>query len=210
MSDQQALEWMRIFGQQYTRRNPSTPQEVDVIYSGYGISRSELNEKFVGRINRSASVVEVGANVGNQLALLKEMGFNSLHGVDLQLFAIEVSNRRRDIEMVQGSALDIPFKDSAFDLVFTSGLLIHIHPLNIARVMNELHRCAREYIWGFEYYAKEYTEVQYRGQANMLWKTDFSKLFLNAFSDLDLVKEERLTYLDSDPIDAMFLLRKRS
>jgi len=79
------------------------------------------------------------------------------------------------------SADDIPFKDGYFDMVFTSGVLIHISPGNINRVLDEIYRCSREYIWGFEYYADDYTEVNYRGHESLLWKTNFPKLYLDRF-----------------------------
>jgi len=138
------------------------------------------------------------------------MGFNDLYGIELQSYAVELSkSRTRRINIIEGSAFDIPYKDGYFDLVFTSGVLIHVSPSDIALVVREIHRCTREYVWGFEYYADNYTEIPYRGQRNLLWKADFARLYLDQFGDLELVKEERLKYLDNDNIDTMFLLRKR-
>jgi len=51
------------------------------------------------------------------------------------------------INIIHGVADDIPFKDGYFDMVFTSGVLIHISPGNINRVLDEIYRCSREYIW---------------------------------------------------------------
>jgi hypothetical protein len=93
--------------------------------------------------------------------------------------------------------------------VFTSGLLIHIHPSDISEVMNEIHRCTRKYIWGLEHYADDYKEVVYRGQKNLLWNVDYKRLYLDLFDDLELVRDERVRYLDSDNVDSMFLLSKR-
>jgi pseudaminic acid biosynthesis-associated methylase len=138
------------------------------------------------------------------------MGFSNLYGIELQSYAVELSkSRTRRINIIEGSAFDIPYKDGYFDLVFTSGLLIHISPSDISRAMREIYRCTREYIWGFEYYADKYTEIAYRGHRNLLWKADFARLYLDQFGDLELVKEERLKYLDNDNVDSMFLLRKR-
>ncbi|GAE87794.1 hypothetical protein [Acetivibrio straminisolvens] len=94
-------------------------------------------------------------------------------------------------------------------MVFTSGVLIHISPDNINRVLDEIYRCTKEYIWGLEYYADEYTEINYRGNDNLLWKTNFSKLYLDRFPELELVKEEKFKYLNNDNVDVMFLLRKK-
>ena len=98
---------------------------------------------------------------------------------------------------------------SFFDFVFTSGVLIHISPDDISSVLDEMYRCTRKYIWSFEYYAKEYTPINYHGHKNLLWKTDFSKLFLSRFGDLELVKEEHFKYAQNDNVDTMFLIQKK-
>jgi hypothetical protein len=110
---------------------------------------------------------------------------------------------------VQGSGFALPFPDATFDLVFTSGVLIHISPDHIGTILGEVHRCARTFVWGWEYFAEEYTQVNYRGEEDLLWKTDFAKLYSDRFPDLELVKERRVEYRQNDNVDAMFLLRKR-
>ncbi|MBU4487944.1 MAG: methyltransferase domain-containing protein, partial [Candidatus Omnitrophica bacterium] len=113
-----------------------------------------------------------------------------------------------DINIIHGSAFNIPFKDDYFDLVFTSGVLIHIAPTDIKLVMEEIYRCAKRYIWGFEYYSDAHTPITYRGHANLLWKADFSKIYLSLSDDLRLVKEKHLKYADSNNVDTMFLVEK--
>jgi len=208
---EQMQEWAGQFGKDYTDRNALSLEEMETLYEkSYGQTRTELNERFLKGIDRSIRILEVGSNVGNQLLCLQRMGFNDLYGIELQSYAVELSkSRTRRINIIEGSAFDIPYKDGYFDLVFTSGVLIHVSPSDIALVVREIHRCTREYVWGFEYYADNYTEIPYRGQRNLLWKADFARLYLDQFGDLELVKEERLKYLDNDNIDTMFLLRKR-
>ena len=92
--------------------------------------------------------------------------------------------------------------------MFTSGVLIHINPDDLNTAMREIYRCTNEYIWGFEYYADEYSEIPYRGRRDLLWKAPFAKLYLDEFRDLELVKEQRIKYLDNNNIDSMFLLEK--
>ena len=96
-----------------------------------------------------------------------------------------------------------------WDLVFTSGLLIHINPDDLNTALREIYRCTSEYIWGFEYYADKYSEIIYRGRRDLLWKADFAKLYQNEFIDLELVKEKRIKYLENDNLDSMFLIRKK-
>lgn len=204
-------EWMGSFGREYTSRCTLSVEELEALYKRmYGISRIELNERFLKGMARSVRVLEVGSNTGNQLLCLQRTGFTNLYGIEVQDYAVELSKlRTSNISIIQGSAFDIPFKDGYFDLVFTSGLLIHIHPADSAVAMAEIHRCTRKYIWGLEYYAPECTEVNYRGHNNLLWKADYVSLYLKEFDDLELVREERLKYLDNDNVDSMFLLKKR-
>lgn len=208
----QMKEWMGAFGEEYTDRNALTLKEMNELYRKCcGITRTELNKLFVGDLARSIKILEVGSNIGNQLLLLQKLGFKSLYGIEINTYAVEFSkSRTENINIVQGSAFDIPFKDSYFDLAFTSGLLIHIAPSDIEVVMQEIHRCSRDYIWGFEYYADKYTEIVYRGKKNLLWKANFPRLYLDLFGDLELAKEKPLKHLNDNNIDIMFLLKKES
>jgi len=203
--------WTSEFGKAYTDRNAISPEELDESYrKKYGTTRTELNLRFLNGLDHAIRILEVGSGIGNQLLILQRMGFQKLYGIDVQAYAVELSKARtRGINIIESSAFDIPFKDACFHLVFTSGLLIHISPFDISSVLREIYRCSSDYIWGFEYYSDEYTEVTYRGYEDLLWKADFSKLYRRAFDDLELVREERLEYLDNDNIDSMFLLRRK-
>lgn len=174
----QMKAWSGEFGKQYTDRNALSLEDMEVMYmKRYRVTRSELNKKFLEGIELSSRILEVGSNIGNQLLLLQKMGFKRLYGIELQNYAVELSkSRTKNINIIEGSVFDIPFKDSYFDLVFASGLLIHINPRDIINAIGEIHRCSSKYIWGFEYYADEYTEVMYRGNKNLLWKSDFGVL----------------------------------
>jgi pseudaminic acid biosynthesis-associated methylase len=172
----------------------------------FGLSRSDLNERFLDDLDRDLRILEVGTNVGIQLELLERLGFQNLYGIDIQYKAILEAHRQRPkFNIIEGNVLDIPFKSDFFDLVFTSGLLIHVHPDDIIKALQEIVRCTRRYVWGFEYYSDEYEEVRYRGNDNLLWKTNFARLYLENF-DLELREIKLLQYLEEDNQDQMFLL----
>lgn len=207
----QMKEWMSDFGKKYTTRNALTLDEMNEMYwEKFGMSREDLNNLFIDEMNRNIKILEVGSNIGNQLLLLQKMGFKNLYGIEINNYAVEVSkSRTKNINIIQGSAFDIPFKNKYFDLVFTSGLLIHIAPHDINLVLNEIYRCTKEYIWGFEYYEEKYTEIIYRGKKDLLWKANFPQLYLNLFKSIKLIKEKKIKYLNDDNIDVMFLLKKK-
>lgn len=202
--------WNGDFGKAYTDRNPHLLEELEALYErNYGITRAGMNKRFLDGIDRSAKILEVGCNIGIQLICLKQMGFRNLYGLELQEYAIRKSQvRATEIEIIQGSAFNIPSRNNSFDLVFTSGVLIHIVPSELPIILEEIHRCTRTYIWGFEYYSDVTTQVDYFGNNNLLWKEDFTKLYVSAFPDLTVVREERLKYLNSNNMDVMFLLKK--
>jgi len=202
--------WAGKFGKEYTDRNAVSLKGLDKLYmENYGITRTELNKDFLGKIPRSARILEVGSNIGTQLLCLQKMGFKNLYGIEPQDYACELAKKRcKGINIMKSDAFYIPFKDGYFDLVFTSGVLIHINPKDAPRALREIHRCSNKYIWGFEYYSEEYKEVLYRGKKNMLWKANFPKMYLDIFRDLRLLKEKYIKYLDNENIDVMFLLAK--
>ena len=206
----QMNEWSSDFGREYTDRNPQNSAEMDALYQeNFGITRSALNVEFLDDLDRDIKILEVGANVGGQLLALQEMGFKNLYGVELQWYAVEKAKAEtKNINLIQGTAFDVPFQDGYFDLVYTSGVLIHISPDDIDKAFGEVYRCSSRYIWGFEYYAPEYTTVTYRGQENLLWKANFAAEYMKRFSDLKLIKEKMVPYKGDDNVDQMYLMEK--
>lgn len=208
----QIRRWSGDFGREYTDRNNYSPAQLDEFYlQTYGVTRRELNQRSLQGVPKDARILEVGCNMGTQLLMLKEMGFTDLSGIEIQSYAIERAKERlgKGARILQASAMSIPFADRHFDLVFTSGVLIHIAPADLPTAVAEIHRCSRQWVWGMEYYAPQMTEIVYREHRDLLWKGDYAHLYLERFSDLELVREERMPYLETGNIDTMFLLRRK-
>lgn len=216
MDTEQIDVWKGEFGAEYTERNKFADVEAfnGFFKERFGASRDEMNDEFVSFLDKSSVFLEVGANVGNQLAALQRMGFSKLYGVEIQRRAIEASKQLwSGLDIVSGSGLDIPFKDDFADVVYTSDVLIHISPDDHGKVFDEIYRCSRRYIWGFEYFAEETTEINYRDHENLLWKANFCQLFLDRFPDLKVVKIKDFPYLvdeEAGNVDQMYLLEKSS
>ncbi len=212
MTDQMD-KWSGDFGKEYTDRSTYSLDEMEARYiKNYGVKRKELNERFLSNIHKDARILEVGCNIGNQLVTMKEAGFTNLCGVEVSTYALDKAKSRPDargIELVEGNAFELPFEDGSFDMVYTSGVLIHISPDDIGRAVSEMCRCSRKYIWGFEYYADDFTEVKYRGHDKLLWKADYASFFLDKCKGAKLLKKERYKYLDNpENEDAMYLIEK--
>ena len=218
MHTKQIGKWETEFGEDYTNRGIKTGKDIkmekdldNVYIKRIGITRTKLNELFLTGLTIN-NILEVGCNIGVQLLILNKMGYKNLYGIEINEYAINMYKKvinSKDIYIIKGSAYDIPYKNSFFDLVVTSGLLIHIPIEDIELVLDEIYRCSKKYILGYEYYSDKYTMIRYRGEDNLLWKADFAGLFMERHNDVKLVKEEKYVYFDNpDNIDTMYLLEK--
>ncbi|OGV55815.1 MAG: hypothetical protein A2X49_11500 [Lentisphaerae bacterium GWF2_52_8] len=169
--------WEGEFGKAYTDRN-----NVDWRQRLNAFTRMLAN-------NEIKSVLEVGCNKGHNLvAISKVLGPESeLVGLEPNRYAMDIAKQTcPGISFMHGNALDIPFKDDFFDLVFTSTVLIHISLEDLPFVMSEIHRTSRRYILAIEYFAEEETPIHYRGNDELLWKRDFLKHYKTLFPKLSL------------------------
>ena len=100
-----------------------------------------------------------------------------------------------------GLALSINWPDAVADLVFTSGVLIHIHPDNLEASLREIYRCASRWIVTIEYFSDKQEMIPYRGHKDKLFKRDFGGYWLDMFSDLRVIAYgfvwKRVTGLDN-------------
>ena len=206
MLTEQEKFWQGTFGDLYIDRNFD---DFDLIYQKvFGISRTELNARFLSGMDREISILEVGCNIGKQLQILKKAGFDNLSGIEINKKALSILKKTKAFNIVEGSVLDIPFNDRSFDLVFTSGVLIHIHPDDLNKAIDEIVRVSKRYIWGFEYFSETCEEIVYRGNRNKLWKNNFMKLYRERNPELVVSMEKKVKYLESDNINLMYLLEK--
>lgn len=170
--------WTGEFGDAYQRRNATTPDKIT--------ARTWLWHSIFERVSIPETVLEVGAGDGVNLRAIDGyvMGQRPLrlHAVEPNMAAR--TRLLRNFDAVDGTAQALPFADASIDLVFTSGVLIHIPPRDLAQACAEIHRVSRRYIVAIEYFAAEPTEVPYRGHAGALWKRDFGAFYLDHFPDL--------------------------
>jgi len=200
--------WNDKVGGKYTQENYQALDEMERAYQKTkGFTRTQLNTSFLGNLNREARILEVGCNIGNQLLCLQSMGFRNLFGIEPQTYAYELAVKRLSgIIVKHGSAFNIPFETGFFDLVFTSGVLNHISPEDIGNALDEIYRCSKRYLWGYETYAKETIGMPFRTYNNLYWRADFPNLYINRFKTLKLVKREY--YGNDKSMNVMYLLEK--
>jgi len=184
----QLTAWTSTFGREYTDRNAMTLDEMDAAFGAqFGTRKSEIYRHLVGPARLSEGrVLEVGCNIGLQLRLLERVNpALEFHGIDPQSYALERARTLApNMHFHQGTAFALPFPDGSFDLVFTHGVLIHIHPDDLSRALAEIHRVSRSLILAHEYYSPETTAIPYHGREALLWKTDFARRYREQFPDL--------------------------
>lgn len=196
-SEKQIQAWRGDFGDAYVDRNLGDQSRLNALTRSFGA----ILDRLTGAPPRS--ILEVGANVGNNLAALARVSDAELHAVEpnAKARAILAESGRvkaQNVHDAVGSAL--PFADGAVDLVFTSGVLIHVPPSELGSVCREMHRVAARYILCIEYFAPKPTQIDYRGETDLLFKRDFGGHWLDLFDDLEPVADgflwKRTTGLD--------------
>lgn len=100
-------------------------------------------------------ILELGCNAGGNLARLRELGYQDLHGVDINQVALDALRREHPslvgVELRQGSFEDVLPQLSAgsYDTIFTMAVGIHIHPSS-SSVFREMVRVAGRHICTLE------------------------------------------------------------
>lgn len=178
--------WSGSFGDSYSERNADAGGGRDVFWGQL------LTAHPVQR------VLEVGCNAGANLQwIVKHVPPTETFGIDVNQEALSrLRDRLPGVNAVAGFGRELPFRDRWFDLVFTTGVLIHQPASTLPIVMSEIVRASRRYILCGEYFAAEETEVPYRGHSGALFKRDYGRLYQDLFPDLDLIDEGFLAQSD--------------
>lgn len=98
------------------------------------IGRSKALLKLVSDLPKDARILEVGCNVGRNLAYLHDHGYTRVQGVEINPHAVELLRETypqlADVQVHVGPAGDVlpGIEDDQFDLVFTMAVIEHIHP----------------------------------------------------------------------------------
>lgn len=84
MKTKQLKVWTGSFGKEYTDRNTQTVSGLDQDYKEeLGVSATALFQEGLHGLP-VASILEVGCNIGNKMAILNSLGYKNLTGVEPQ------------------------------------------------------------------------------------------------------------------------------
>lgn len=137
-------------------------------------------------------ILEVGCNRGhNLISLLHLLGEDAeVVGVEPNPYARALAKASRPtVEVLAGNSYALPFRDAAFDLALTWGVLIHVPLWYLSVALKEIVRVARRYILAVEYFAERETPILYRGRDDLLWKRNFLRHYRDQFPNLQLLRE---------------------
>lgn len=183
--------WKSTFGDEYTKRNTANVG-----------ARLQLWKMLLPK--GCGSVLEVGANSGQNLEAISLISDCTMYAVepnDMARSELEGTGIVPPAQITGDSADNIRFPNKVADLVFTSGVLIHIPPDKLAASMREIYRCSKRWIICGEYFAPSEEMIPYRGHDNAMWRRDYGSMYLDLFPDLRCVNTEfawkRTTGLDN-------------
>ena len=142
----------------------------------------------LNKAEKIESLLECGCNIGRNIDFLENVLPNSSKSIiELSNEAYEKVTSKFNLEnSFNGSILDSTFKLNSFDLVFICGVLIHIHPDDVLDNMKKMFEYSNKYILIGEYFNRTPVMIEYQGQKNKLFKSDFGKTFMTNF-DVELV-----------------------
>lgn len=179
---EQTQFWRGQFGTDYIARNTLDPLSVG--------RRTAMWARVLERAQRPRRILEIGANIGINIAALS-------HLTAAELYAVEPNAEARGALsksglLPAGHVFDavgdsLPLGDQSVELAFTCGVMIHISPDTLEATCREIYRVSSRYIACIEYFSTSPEEQIYRGHAGKLFKRDFGGFWWDCFPDLKLI-----------------------
>lgn len=182
--NQQLEAWTGQFGNEYIDRNEYADWKLEPGKEAFKRILDDLKIK---------SILEVGSNIGLNLIYI-----DALFNKSVKLYAVEPNRKAFDQLILQKNirlekawncdGFHIPVDDSDIDVVFTSGVLIHIEPKKLGLITDEIVRVARKYVLCIEYFSPTPEEIEYRGHISLLFKRDFGSFYIDRFPTLKCIR----------------------
>lgn len=181
--------WSGEFGTEYSRRNAEVNWKARVPFW-----KKVLDE------TGDLAILEVGCNVGANLKAIREVlpqPEAQISGVDVNEVALDQATLAGfDVVKARADEICEVWTPGVAELVFTAGVLIHVAPDDLPRVMGEIVRMAGRHVLAIEYADTQEVEVEYRGHAGKLWRRNYGDLYL-AMGGLSLLESGPAEGFDS-------------
>ncbi|RKN82773.1 pseudaminic acid biosynthesis-associated methylase [Ulvibacterium marinum] len=170
--------WAGEFGEEYIERN-----------QGKHLLASNLNffNLCLKQVQKPASILEFGANIGMNLKALKLLFPDSLlKGIEINKKAADQLKKTiGDANVFNQSIFDFTSEEK-FDVAMIKGVLIHINPEMLDVVYEKLYAASKKHILIAEYYNPSPVTINYRGHKDRLFKRDFAGEMMAKYPSLQL------------------------
>jgi len=164
--------WACEYGVDYIKKN-------SVFDLGLGV-RCWL--EMLAKAGDIGNLLECGCNVGRNIGFLNTVLPNakkSVIEIGKSAFDLVVRDYKLD-NAFNGPIVDADFAEE-FDLVFSMGVLIHVHPDDLYANMSKMFSLSRRYVLMGEYFSRTPVMLDYQGEKDCLFKRDFGKFFIEKF-----------------------------
>lgn len=165
--------WKDTYAKEYITRN----SEFDL---DAGIKAWAQMTRNLGPIR---SILECGCNIGRNINILNHLmpgAEKSIIEISPEAFSI-VTGRYNFADALNCSILASDFGGKQFDLVFTTGVLIHIAPENLLENLSKIYAHSKKYIVFCEMFSRVPRTVPYKGENDLLFTRDYGRFFLENF-----------------------------
>ncbi len=171
MNEQQYF-WAKEYAKEYIEKNTKFDQNMGV--DGWA--------KMLAKSNSIETVLECGCNIGRNIKFLNDVLPEAKKSIiEISETAFNFVKEEYQLQhLYNGSILDSNIK-SKFDLVFTMGVLIHIHPDDLLKNIDKMMSYSNKYILVGEYFNRTPVELEYQGQSNKLFKRDYGSLIMDNY-----------------------------
>lgn len=168
----QELFWKKDYAKHYIAKNKKFDHKKGV----------EAWRLMLKKAEKITSVLECGCNIGRNISFLEKVLPRATKSViEISKPAFDIVTKNYKLESAFHGAICDFHLEKKFDLVFSIGVLIHIHPKDLVKNMQKLYVNSKKYILIGEYFSRTPTMITYQGKKNRLFKQDFGKKFLQNF-----------------------------
>lgn len=171
MNEQEQF-WSREYASDYISKNSSFARDLGV----------DAWRKMLAKAEGINSALECGSNIGRNVDFLNALLPDAKKSIiEISRPAFEQVTRTYSLAHAHNGPIESASFPCRFDLVFTIGVLIHIHPDLLLKNMRQMFELSDKYVLMGEYFNRTPVMIEYQGQMNRLFKRDFGKLFAENF-----------------------------
>jgi len=98
-------------------------------------------------LNGIQNALDDGCGAGRYTLALKSLDIKKITGIDVSVNSIQLAKKmssypKKEVSFIQGSVLELPFKNSSFDFIFCNGVLHHTE--STEKGLSEIYRVLKK------------------------------------------------------------------